>query len=159
MELEEIDIEILKKLSVNSRKSYRKLAKELEKSPMTIKKHVENLEQRGIIKNYGINIDYEKLGYDIIALIELTISEGNMIQIEQEIADDPHVFAVYDLTGTYDSIILVRIKSRSDLNNLVKRINNMKAVVRTNTHLILNVIKEGTDLAKLMVMDILNKEP
>ncbi|MHA1804978.1 MAG: Lrp/AsnC family transcriptional regulator [Promethearchaeota archaeon] len=158
MEIEEIDIEILKKLSVNSRKSYRKLAKELEKSPMTIKKHVENLEQKGIIKNYGITIDYEKLGYDIIALIELTISEGDMIKIEQEIADDPHVFAVYDLTGTYDSIILVRIKSRSDLNKLVKRINNMKAVVRTNTHLILNVIKEGTDLAKLMEMDILNKE-
>lgn len=150
LEMEDVDSEILKKLSLDGRRSYRNLAEELEKSPVTIKKHVEELVERGIIKNYGINIDFEKLGYDIIALIELTISKGEMIKVEEEIANDPHVFAVYDITGTYDAIILARFKIRSELNNLVKRINSIKSIVRTNTHLVLNVIKEDTSLEDLI---------
>ncbi len=149
-ELEEIDNEILRELSLDGRKSYRTLAKELEKSPVTIKKHVEDLEEKGIIKNYGIGIGYEKLGYEIIALIELTIAKGEMIRIENEIAIDPHVFGVYDLTGTYDAVILARFKQRGELNALVKRINGIDSVARTNTHLVLNVIKEGISFGDLL---------
>lgn len=156
-----LDIEILKILSQGSiskilskddkeRVSLRRLAEVLEKSPVTIKKHIERLEEKGIIKNFGVTIDYEKLGYNIIALIELTISKGRMLEVEKDIATHPNVYGVYDITGEYDAAILARFKSRDDLSDLVKMINSYEYVVRSNTHLILNVIKEGTDFENLI---------
>ena len=149
-EVDELDIEILSILSQDSTKKLRPIAEALNKSPTTINKHKEELEQEGIIKGYTINIDYEKLGFDIIALIELTISKGKMIEVQKEIAQHPNIFGVYDITGEYDAVILARFKTRKGLNAFVKNLNRYEYVVRTNTHLVLNVIKERTDFKRLI---------
>jgi DNA-binding Lrp family transcriptional regulator len=150
MDLSEDDLDILTKLSQDGRMTYNKLAEELKKSPVTIKKYVEELEKKGIIENYGITINYEKLGYDIIAVIELTISKGKMLEVERDIAKNPHIFGVYDITGEYDSLIFARFQSRTDLSQLVKDINSYEYVIRTNTHIVLNTIKQGTSFTELM---------
>ena len=123
-DLDETDLEILKILSQDGRTSHRKIAKQLDKSPVTIKKHVDKLDNNGIISNYGASIDYENLGYDIIAFIELTISKGKMIEVEEKIASFPNIFGVFDVTGTYDALLLGRFKTRSELSDMVKKINS-----------------------------------
>ncbi len=145
----DVDLEILKILSEDGRESYRKIAQDLNKSPVTIKSHVEELE-KGIIKSYGAQLDYEKLGFDIIAIIELTVSKGKMLEVERMIAEDPNVFGVYDITGTYDALILARFRNRGDLSDMIKEIHTSPNVERTNTHLVLNVIKEGSSLIKIL---------
>ena len=149
-DIEELDLEILRMFSRDGRISHRKLAEELKKSPVTIKKHVEELENKGIIKNYGVNIDFEKLGYDILAFIEITISKGKMLDVENYIAHYPNIFGVYDVTVTYDAVIIARFKKRSELSEMVKKINSSEYVMRTNSHLILNTIKEDTSFADLL---------
>lgn len=145
-----LDIEILKKLSEDGRISLRQLAKDLDKSPVTIKNHVEKLENNGIIMDYGVQIDFEKLGFEIIALIELTISKGKMLEIEQNLAKNPNIFAVYDITGEYDALILARFKNRGDLSKMIKKIHISPFVERTNTHFVLNVIKENSSFNELL---------
>ena len=156
-EIDDLDKEILSMLSQDSTKKLRPIAEVLNRSPTTINKHKEELEQEGIIKSYTINIDYEKLGYDIIALIELTISKGKMIEVEHDISQNPNIFGVYDITGEYDAVILARFKTRKDLNIFVKSLNSYEYVVRTNTHLVLNIIKEHTDFKELMNSETLKK--
>ena len=147
----ELDFNILKKLSEDGRISLRQLAKDLgNKSPATIKNHVEKLENRGVITDYGVNIDYEKLGFNIIALIELTISKGKMLEVEQEIAKIPYVFAVYDITGEFDALILARFENRGELSKMIKKIHTSPYVERTNTHMVLNVIKENSSFNELI---------
>jgi DNA-binding Lrp family transcriptional regulator len=149
-DLSELDIEILKKLSTDSRISLRQLAKDLgNKSPVTIKNHVENLEEQGIVINYGAKLNFEKLGYEIIAIIELTISKGKMLEVEAKIAQNPNIFAVYDITGEYDALILARFKNRADLSKMIKEIHTSPYVERSNTHLVLNTIKEFSSFVKL----------
>lgn len=152
--IEDLDLDLLKILSEDGRRSHRSIAKDLDKSHLTIKKHVVELEDEDIIKGYSVNINYEKLGYDFIALIELTISKGEMLKVEEQIGNEPNVFAVYDITGTYDAVILARFKSRQELNKLVKKINSYEYIVRTNTHLVLNIVKEGTNFSDLIAHDI-----
>lgn len=146
----DLDLEILKILSEDGRESYRKIAQELSKSPVTIKSHVEELESEGKIKSYGAQLDYEKLGYDIIAIIEVTVSKGRMLEVEGMIAENPNVFGVYDITGTYDALIFVRFKTRKELSEMIKKIHRSEYVESTNTHLVLNVIKEGSSLVKIL---------
>ena len=142
--IDELDLEILKILSVDSRKNKSTIAEDLKRSPNTIIKHITNLEEHGVIKNYGAQIDYEKLGYDIIAIIELTISKGKMLEVENKLAKNPHIFAVYDITGEYDALILARFKNRDDLSKMIKEIHTSPYVERTNTHIVLNIIKESS---------------
>ena len=148
----DLDIEILKKLSVDGRISLRRLARDLgNRSPVTIKKHVKEMEEKGIIKDYGIHIDYEELGYKIIALIEITVSKGKMLEVEKIIAQNPNVFAVYDITGTYDALILARFKKRAKLSEMIKNVIHASPYVeRSNTHIVLNVIKEKGSFAELI---------
>jgi DNA-binding Lrp family transcriptional regulator len=149
-EIDEIDLEILKILSIDGRKNKNTIATKLKHSPNTIIKHISNMEENGVIKNYGVQIDYEKLGYNIIALIELTISKGKMLEVEQDIAKIPNVFAVYDITGEYDALILARFKNRGDLSKTIKKIHTSEFVERTNTHMVLNVIKENSSFIELL---------
>lgn len=149
-DLDDLDLEILKILSKDGRISHRQIAKDLEKSPVTIKKHVNKLEKEAVIDNYGASINYENLGYNIIAFIELTISKGKMLEVEEKIASFPNIFGVFDVTGTYDAILLGRFQTRSELSEMIKNINSFEFIVRTNTHLILNVIKNGTDFDSII---------
>ena len=151
--IEELDIEILKILSQDGRKNKSTIAEDLKRSPNTIIKHVKNLEDKVVIKNYGIQIDYEKIGYNIIAIIELTISKGKMLDVEKKIAQIPNVFGVYDITGTYDALILARFKTRDGLSRMIKDIHTSPNVERTNIHIVLNVIKEKSSLAELMAKE------
>ena len=151
---DELDLEILDLLSQDGRKSFRSLAEELGKSPATIKKHIEEMEEKGIIKNYGIQVDYDKLGFQIIAIIELTISKGKMLEVEKEIASIPNIFGVYDVTGTYDAMVLARFKDRNELSEIIKTINSIEFVINTNTQLVLNIIKDSSEFNKLMGLDI-----
>ena len=149
-DLEELDIDILKILSKEGRSSHRSIGTKLEKSHLTIKKHIDELEKREIIKGYNANIDFEKIGYDIIAIIELTISKGKMLEVEHNFAKNPNIFAVYDITGEYDALILARFKTRGDLSNMIKEIHISPYVERTNTHLVLNTIKEASSFVDLI---------
>jgi len=152
--VEDLDHEILKILSIDGRKNKSSIAEELKRSPNTIIKHIKDLEDHGIIKSYGIQIDYEKLGYNIIAIIELTISKGKMLDVEKKLAEIPNIFGVYDITGTYDALILARFKTREDLSKMIKDIHTSPYVERTNTHIVLNVIKEESSFNKLMEKEI-----
>jgi len=150
IDIDELDRQILSILSNNSTMGYTKIAEVLKRSHTTIKKRIDRLETNGIIKNYTIEIDYEKLGYDIIAVIETSISQGKLIEFEEIIAKHPNVFGVFDVTGDYDSLILVRFKSRAELSDLIKSILASDYVLRTNTHVVLNEIKDTTDFGKII---------
>ncbi|MHA1460452.1 MAG: Lrp/AsnC family transcriptional regulator [Promethearchaeota archaeon] len=151
--VDDLDLDILGILSKNSKQNFKQISDELKKSPVTIKKHVEELEKHGVIKGYGVDIDFEKLGYDIIATIEITVSKGKMIEVETDIAENPNVFGVYDITGDYDALVFARFKTRKELSEMVKKLHASPYIERTNTHLILNVIKEGSSF-----VDLLDKE-
>lgn len=142
MELEETDKKIINALIENSRHSYRQIAKKIGVSVATVMHHVKNLEGQGIVREYTAKINYEKIGYDIEVLIEIRISKGKLFEVEKKIATHPNVFALYDVTGASDAIILARFKTRRLMDNFLKKIQAYDFVERTETKLVLNTIKE-----------------
>lgn len=146
--VDDIDKEIINNLLIDSRLSYRKLAKKLNCSVATVMHHVNKLEKQKIIQKYTAQLDYETLGYDIEVFIEIRISKGKLFMVEKKIASHPNVFAVYDVTGASDAIILARFKNRRSMDNFLKKIQTYDFVEGTHTKLILNTIKEDNILLK-----------
>ena len=142
MQLEETDKKILNIIVENSRLSLRQIAKKVDVSVATVMNHIKKLEKEKVIEKYTTKLDYEKIGYDVEVMIELRISKGRLFEVEKKIAAHPNVFAIYDVTGAYDAVILARFPTRRQMDNFLKKIQTYEFVERTETKLILNTIKE-----------------
>lgn len=143
--IDNLDQKILNTLLENSRLSYRQIAKKLKTSVATIINHMKLLEVKKIIRRYSTDIDYYQIGYDIKVIIELRISKGMLFEVEKKIGRHPAVFAVYDVTGDYDAVLIARFKTRSQLDKFLKEIQTYDFVERTHTSFILNTMKEEQD--------------
>lgn len=143
--LDELDKRLLQELVRNSRRSYRKLARDVGMSPAAIIERVRNLEGAGYITGYGCRVDYTKLGFEFMALVEIRLNGKDMLAVERKISKIPHVAAVWDTTGEYDAIAIVMCKTRSELSSIVKRIHGMDEVDRTKTNTVLNVVTRLTE--------------
>lgn len=140
--IDELDIEILRELRRDSRKSFREIADKLNVAEGTVYNRVNKLQEKGIIKGFMADIDFAKLGYDLTAVIGLIVEGGALPKTEKKLAKEPNVSAVYDVTGEYDAIIVAKFKDRDSLNDFVKRLLAYPEVKRTYTMLVLNVMKE-----------------
>jgi len=141
-ELNEVDMKILKALTLDARLSSRQLAKQCGISTSTALSRVKKLEEEGIIKGYSALVDHEKLGYALTVVTEITVSKGRLLEVESEIAKLPNVCCVYDVTGLIDAIVIAKFKNREELSKFAKRLLAMPYVERTNTHVVLTTIKE-----------------
>ena len=70
--------------------------------------------------------------------------KGKFIEkIEKDLEKNPNVYGIYDTTGDWDSIVIVKFKKTADLNTFLKDLNKMEHVERTSTSVCLNVVKEN----------------
>ena len=142
MALDNIDRSIIEELERDSRTSQRKLASKIGVAQGTITNRMQRLEKEGIIKGYGVRLDAESVGWGMTIMAGLRIEKGRMIEVQEKISSDPRVFTVYDTTGDWDSMVLARVKDRSDLDDLTKSVFTLEGVVRSFTHVVLNTVKE-----------------
>ena len=144
--IDDLEIKIVRALNQNSRKSFREIAKEVGSSAPAVINKIKRLEELGAIKGYIPILDAEYFGYNLMAVIAIRISHGKLIETQEKVAEDPHVFAIYDVTGEWDSIVIARFKGREDLNNFVKSVLAQKYVDRTFTNIVLNIVKNEQKL-------------
>jgi DNA-binding Lrp family transcriptional regulator len=140
--LDEIDLRILGSILKDARKSYRKIADDINVSPPTVLSRVQKLEKGRVIKSYSAVLDHEKLGYDLTAVIEVTAIKGKITEVQKHISKFPNVCAVYDITGLTDMIIVAKFRNREELSNFVKKDMSLSYIERTNTHMVLITVKE-----------------
>jgi len=140
--LDEIDKKILAELLLNSKRSYRELAKAIGMSAATVINHVQRLESAGVIREYTVMLDFERLGFELTVVTEMTVSRGKLLETQEKIAKLPYVCAVYDVTGEIDSIVIAKFRNRRELSEFPKDLLSMPFVERTNTHVVLNTVKE-----------------
>jgi DNA-binding Lrp family transcriptional regulator len=140
--IEELDRKIVRALNANARRSFREIAKEVGTSATSVIHAVKKLEAAGVIKGYVPVVDPEYFGIGLAAIVAVRISKGKLLETQKRIARDPHVAAVYDVTGDWDSFIVGRFSGREDLNGFIKGLLAIPHVDRSVTHIVLNVVKE-----------------
>jgi DNA-binding Lrp family transcriptional regulator len=139
--IDDKDARILSVVQDDGKLSLREIAKKTLLSPATVMNRLSRLES-GVIKRYTVQLDCEAAGYELSAVIRLRVMKGKLFDVEKQIARSGNVHAVYDVTGDFDAVVLAKFRGRRELDTFVKRIQAMEYVERTETNLILNVIKE-----------------
>jgi len=140
--IDDLDLKIIKNLREDCRQSFRDLAEKLDVAEGTVYNRVNKLREEKVLKRFIVDVDYGKLGYDLSAVIGIISKGGHLPDLEKELAKDKSITAVYDVTGEYDAVVVAKFKDRSELNDLVKKMNSMDYIERTYTMVVLNVVKE-----------------
>jgi Lrp/AsnC family transcriptional regulator for asnA, asnC and gidA len=140
--LDALDRAILEELNIDARRSHREIAHRCEVSPTTVSARIARLERDGIIRGYVPLLDDELLGWDLVATIGIRISKGKLREVEERLARDTRAYAIYDVTGDFDALLIGRFRDRRDLDRFVKQVLQDPHVERTNTQVVLNRVKE-----------------
>lgn len=146
MLLSELEKKIIKTLREDSRISIRELARKLNAPHSTVYEKLRRLEREGIIRSYTIIVDYKKLGYTVTALILVNVEGSMIVDVENWLAKEPNVLAVYDITGEYDIAIIASFKSIDELDAFIKKILKNPYIKQTRTSIVFRKVKEEIHL-------------
>ena len=154
-DFDELDRRIIEMLCRSSQGSYRQLAKQLGVHPTTLIQRVKALEQRGVIKGYRAKVDYVAMGYDYTGIVH--VYTDNIVSVEKEIVAIPEVVSVFDVTGDADCMVLVTCLDREAFSETVKMINSIAGVQKTNTSVVLNIVKSSDEFVPQLLVPPANK--
>lgn len=150
--LDSLDIEILHLLQSNCKMSVSELAKKLNRPRTTIASRLSKLVSSGIIRTYRAILDYNKLGFNLTALIFVTArrgNAGNQVTLARRIIEeckndsDLWIEEVSIITGRYDIVFKVRVKKLENLTNfLINFLPRFKDVEHTETFIVLHIVDE-----------------
>ncbi len=149
-QLHPLDVAILHELQGDGRISNVELARRVHLSPPATHARVKRLEKQGYIRQYGVTLDREKAGFDLLCFIQITIQLHQPQQVEKFrtlVRLMPEVLECHHISGEYDYLLKVALRNRKDLERfVVKQLTPIPGVARIHTSLVLSEIKATTAL-------------
>ncbi len=149
-ELDEIDRMILRELQQDSAMSQVELARRISLSPPAIHSRIRRLEELGYIRQYVALVDREKVGYDMLCLVHVTLQRHQLDEVNTfraTIQQMPEVLECFFVTGEYDYLLKIVVRNRNELEHfLMGKLTPIPGVARISTSLVLNEVKNTTAL-------------
>ncbi|AWB26232.1 HTH-type transcriptional regulator Lrp [Halococcoides cellulosivorans] len=142
MTYEHLDEKLINALLGDGRASLRSLAEDLDVSVTTVSNHLSELEDRGVVRRYTPKLDYDELGYDVTAILQLKTEGSAIPEVTETLSDLEQVISVYEVTGDYDVIAIGKFEDTDDMNEQIKGLLTDPAIVESNTSVVLNPVKE-----------------
>ncbi|WP_077611556.1 Lrp/AsnC family transcriptional regulator [Clostridium sp. Marseille-P2415] len=114
--MDDIDKKIVQTLQKNARASLKNIAENTFLSSPAVSSRIEKLEREKIITGYHASVDPMKLGYHIIAFVNLDVSPVDKIQFYAYMEAIPNVLECNCVTGDYSMLIKVAFQSTMELD-------------------------------------------
>jgi Lrp/AsnC family transcriptional regulator for asnA, asnC and gidA len=139
--VDETDLEILRILQEDGRRSFADMAAQLKLAPSTVQQRTNRLIELGIVKIRGVT-DNETLGINVTATIAIKADGTRLRQIADEMSKFPEVSYVVICTGTYDILVEVGCRDNDHLLSLISdKLAKVKGVREMETFVYLRIIK------------------
>ncbi len=143
MELDSIDIKILKMLMENGKETLSKLSGEVGLSKSGVRRRIKKLEREDVIKNYTAKIDPEKAGYDIVAFLNIDVDSAEAGRVAGVLSRCKGVCEVHKTTGNHGLIAKVRAQDRGTISDFVEdRVSTYQGVKDVKITMAIRTYKE-----------------
>jgi DNA-binding Lrp family transcriptional regulator len=148
--LDDLDRAILRQLQADGRISNVELARRVNLSPPAVHARMRRLEEQGYIQQYVAILDREKMGYDMLCFISVRLQIHQTEQVDgfrDTMLNLPEVQECHHLTGEYDYLLKVVVRSPRELERFVMdRLTPIAGIAHIHTSLVLREIKVTTAL-------------
>jgi Lrp/AsnC family transcriptional regulator for asnA, asnC and gidA len=133
--IDALDHKILSILMKDAELSYKEIAGQLFVSPGTVHVRVKKMKEMGIIKGTSIQVDYDKLGFDIAAFLGIYLDKSSLYDdVAGELVKIPEVVGVHYTTGLYNIFAKIICRDTTHLRQVLHdKIQNIAGIQRTET--------------------------
>jgi len=142
MTYENLDAKLVNELLGDGRASLRSLAEKLDVSVTTISNHLAHLEEQGVIQGYSPRVDYDELGFDVTAVVQLKVEGNALPEVTERLQDHAQMISVYEVTGDYDIIAIGKFTDTDGMNEQIKKLLIDPDIKESNTSVVLNAASE-----------------
>lgn len=140
--LDDLDLRLIEALRANARCSQEDLSRMLALSRPAVRERMRRLETAGVLLGYTILVDWESLGYPILAFVNVRTASGTCDEATRIVRDLSTEAAVveecYAITGEWCLFAKVRARTSKDLAQFLDRIKEMPRFSATSTTLSLS---------------------
>jgi len=143
MTYENLDAKLINALLGDGRASLRSLAEDLDVSVTTVSNHLRDLEDEGVIEGYTPRVNYDALGYDVTAIIQLKVEGSALPDITDRLREQKQMTTVYEVTGDYDVIAIGKFRDTDGMNAQIKELLTDADIRESNTSVVLNPVVEN----------------
>ena len=135
LEIDNTDLKILSILMDNAKKPYTDVARKVYVSGGTVHVRMRKMEEMGIVKGTTLLLDYNKLGYDILAFMGIFLQNSSLYdQVIEKLKTIPEVVTINYTTGNYSIFIKLRCKDTNHLKDVLHdKIQTISGIERTDT--------------------------
>jgi DNA-binding Lrp family transcriptional regulator len=148
--LDRVDIGILARLQRDGRLTNAKLATELSLSETPCWRRLKRLEEEGYIESYQANLDRRKLGFGVMAFVQLSCvehDEQTTRTFEDIIRHSDNVLSCHNTTGEADFLLQVVARDLDDYSRFVEQVlRKLPGVSAIRSNLLLREIKSSSRL-------------
>ncbi|HET7522172.1 MAG TPA: Lrp/AsnC family transcriptional regulator [Bacillales bacterium] len=147
MKLDDIDRKLLQLLTENGRISYVELAKQVNLSSVAVRDRVSQLMEEGIIEKFTIVVNSEKYGKTVSAFFEVDVEPKSLVEVAQNLADNPSVASIYQMTGPSTLHMHVLVEDFTKLENFINdELYSVQGITRVESHVLLKRFKSRNGL-------------
>ena len=142
--LDEIDRRLLALLQQDDRVPVVELGKAIGVAPSTLNDRIRRLVKQGIITGFHAQVSAEKLGLDLLAFVFVGWSDPRTEkEFLERIAKAPEVLECHHVTGAWNYLMKVRLKTTRDLESFFSGVvKDVPGLTRTETLIVLSSPKD-----------------
>ena len=135
--LDQLDLQILAKLSEDGKTAYTDLAKQLFVSSGTIHVRMKKMEELGVVKGSSLVLDYQRLGFEVTAFLGIFLDKSSDFdRVAEQLALVPEVVSAHYTTGGYALLCQLVCKDTTHLRVVLQeKIQKINGIQRTETFL------------------------
>lgn len=149
-QLDEIDLDILRRLQRNGRISNAELAREVNLSSPATHERVRRLERSGVVRAYGAVLDAAEVGFGVTVYVQVTLSLHQDKPIEsfrESIRQLPEVLECHNVSGDYDFLLKVVAEDIAAYEAFVRsKLSRAPGVERLQSSFVLSTAKQTLQL-------------
>jgi Lrp/AsnC family transcriptional regulator for asnA, asnC and gidA len=137
------DKKILVELLKDGRKSFADLAKSCKMTRQSIFSRIKSLRRKGVIRNFTVNLDNQKLGLSLKAYILISAEPLQRFREKaiKTLMQLPQISQIHILFGRFDLLVEVMVRDINDLSQLLAKIHELEMIDKTETMIVYKNIK------------------
>ena len=145
MELDSLDLKVIKKLVVDGRISWSDLSRSLDLSGPATAERVRRMEEQKIITGFTALVAPESIGCKLTAFVAVTLEHPNSRNLFlTRVAEIQEIQECHHVSGDDDYLLKVRCRGPIDLDQIISiQLKSIPGVTRTRTTIVLYTHKES----------------
>lgn len=143
--IDEKDYALIEYLKKNGRAKIGDISRVTGIPRATIFERINKLTKSGIIRNFTVNLDYEKLGYPVLSYVMISYDPSSKTKQEElcmKLSRLENVLGVWIISGEWDIMVLTVQRSIREMSTfVVNTLRNMDGILRTETFTVFQSFK------------------